>query len=197
LGRKTCQNCRGSGTYLGKVCLVCRVADFFKKWTGIFSFVAMLCSICLLLCNIYYVWLPSIRFPQLEVEWSSSWGVKVAENRLNLANQSQSRPVNITLEVYNTGNAPAHNVGVSFDYTTEVGCYDYLLIYENNRYQTITYRNSYQQGLLQEGNYFSVIVFFRVSFYGIWTTSSKPTLNFQIFSTELPTINVEIEIQLV
>jgi len=174
-----------------------RVNDFFKGRASIFAFLAMLCSILLLAGNIYYVWWPSIGSPQLEVEWSSSLGVKVAENRLNLANQSQSKPINITLEVYNTGNAPAHNVGVSFDYTTGVGGYDYLLIYENNQYRTITYSNGYQQGLLQDGSSFSVIVLFRVSFYGIWTSSSKPTLNFQVFSTELPTINIEIEIQLV
>jgi len=154
----------------------------------------MICSI--LAGSIYFIWLPSIKSPKLEIEWSSSFGNKV-ENSLFLVNQSQSRPINITLEVYNTGGAPTHDVGVSFDYTTGIGSYDYLLIYENNQYQTVTYRNSYQKGLLQEGSPFSIIVLFRISFYGIWMSSLEPMLNFQIFSTELPTINVGIEIKLV
>jgi len=137
-----------------------------------------------------------MKSPDLDVYWSSSWGNKV-ENRLYLANQSQSKPINITLEIHNTGNAPAHNVGVLFEYTTGIGSYDYLLIYENNQYRTKTYGLSYQHGLLQNGHSLYITVLFRISFYGIWTSSSKPQLIFQVFSTEIATRNVEIEIHLV
>jgi len=178
------------------VILLDKLVKRFRDGQSFFSFVAMCCSISILVCSFIFVWLPSIKHPQLEVEWSSSYGNKDG-NRLSLVNQSQSIPINITLKVYNTGGTPSHDVVASFGYTTGIGGYDCLLVYENNQYQTLTYSNSYQEGLLREGSSFSVIVLFRVSFYGIWNSLSKPVLRFQIYSTELPTINVEIELQLI
>lgn len=160
------------------------------------TLVAMICSILILSGSIAYVWLPSIKSPKLETEWNSSYGNKDG-NTLFLLNQSQLRPVNITLRVYNTGSVPAHGVGFSFEYTTGIGGFDYLLIYTGEQIPTITYSNSYHQGLLQGGASFSVIVQFEVSFYGMWRSSQKPMLSFQIFSSDLPTINVAIEMQLV
>ncbi len=161
----------------------------------IVALVAMILSIIILLGSIIYVWWPSIKSPKLETEWNSSYGNKDG-NTLFLRNQSQLRQVNITLKVYNTGSAPTHDVGVAFEYTTGIGGFDYLLIYTGEQIPTITYSNSYHQGLLQGGASFSVIVQFEVSFYGIWNSSQKPMLSFQIFSSELPTINVAIEMQL-
>jgi hypothetical protein len=162
----------------------------------IVALVAMICSISILCGSIAYVWLPSFKSPKLETEWNSSYGNKDG-NTLFLLNQSQVRSVNITLRIYNTGSVPAHGVGVTFEYTTGIGGIDYLLIYTEEQIPTITYSNSYHQGLLQGGAFFSVIVQFEVSFYGMRTSSQEPLLSFQIFSSDLPTINIAIEMKLV
>lgn len=177
--------------------MTARVINLLERYGPVFSLIAMICTILILIGSVIFVWPPPTESPLLEAEWSSSYGVKVDENNLNLVNQSQSRPINITLEVYNTGNAPAHGVGVSFDYTMGIGHSDYLLIYENDQYRATTYSNVYQLGLLQEGSCFTVVVLFRVSFYGIWNSSSNPKLNFRVFSTEFPTEDIEIELHLV
>lgn len=167
----------------------------FRRAQLVITSIAMICSLTILVCSAYFVWSPSIKSPKLETEWNSSYGNKDG-NTLFLSNQSQLRPVNITFRVYNTGSAPSHDVGVAFEYTTGIGNVDSLLIYAGEQIPTTTYSNGYHQGLLQGGASFYIIVQFEVSFYGIWSSLQKPILSFQIFSSELPTINVAIEIRL-
>ena len=177
--------------------MIARIINVLRDYGPVISLMSLIITSLILIGSALFVWPPPTKSPQLEAEWSSSYGVKVDENHLNLVNQSQSRSINITLEVYNTGNATAHGVGVSFDYTMGIGHSDYLLIYENDQYRATTYSNVYQLGLLQEGSCFTVVVLFRVSFHSIWNSSLNPELYLRVFSTEFPTEDIEIELNLV